>query len=108
MSEPQQYNLSRFPFMRPQGPTMPVTEASVCIPPALWIRDDENALWTLGFDYDEREWRGGKYEYDVVRNGRKTGEFARIIECSVNSKGCKVVRIWGAGGWRSWNGSQFV
>ena len=89
--------------MRPQGPHMPITEAYVSIPPALWIRDEENALWTLGFDYDEREWRAGRYEYDVVRNGRKTGEFARVIEFRQ-----KKVRIWGADGWRTWNGRQFV
>lgn len=82
---------------------MPITEAYVCIPPALWIRDEENALWTLGFDYDEREWRGGKWEYDIIRNGRKTGEFGRIIEFRR-----KRVRIWGAEGWRIWNGSCFV
>jgi hypothetical protein len=102
------YSLKKFPFMAPQGPHMPITEASVCIPPALWIRDDEGALWTLGFDYDERAWRGGKYEYDVVRNARVTGEFARIIECSVNSLGNKVVRIWGADGWRTWRNGRFV
>jgi hypothetical protein len=70
------------------------------------IRDDEGALWTLGFDYNEREWRTGKYEYDVVRNGRKTGEFARVIEFRKGK-----VRIWGAdaqGQWRVWNGRTFV
>lgn len=89
--------------MAPQGPHMPITEAYVSIPPALMIRDEENALWTLGFDYDEREWRGGKWEYDVVRNGRKTGEFARIIEFRK-----RQVRIWGAEGWHIWNGRNFV
>jgi hypothetical protein len=105
---PQLYDLSHFAFMKPQGPHMPLTEAYVCIPPALWIRDDENALWTLGFDYDEREWRGGKWEYDIVRNGRKTGEFGRIIEMKTNSRGTRTVRIWGAEGWRAWNGRCFI
>lgn len=106
----KQYDLNKpqFSFMRPQGPAMPITEAYVAIPPALWIRDEENALWTLGFDYSEAEWRTGKYEYDVVRNGEKTGEFARVIEYRNNSKGQKVVRIWGADGWRTWNGRRFV
>ena len=102
-----QYNLNQFGFMRPQGPHMPVTEAYVAIPPALWIRDSENALWTLGFDYDEREWRTGKFEYDVVRNGRKTGDFCRVIEYRAGK-----VRIWGADGgtckWRNWTGRCFV
>ena len=75
----QHYDLSKFTFMRPQGPHMPITERYVSIPPALVIRDEEGALWTLGFDYNEAEWRGGRYEYDVVRNGVKTGEFARNI-----------------------------
>ena len=117
MDGQQQYPINRgiFAFMRPQGPHMPITEAYVSIPPALWIRDDENALWTLGFDYDEREWRGGKYEYDVVRNGRKTGEFARVIEFRKppgNNNSPRVIRIFGAHGgsacWRTYNGRVFV
>ena len=100
---PQQYDLGYMIMMRPQGPTMPITEPYVSVPPALWIRDEENALWTLGFDYSDTEWRTGKWEFDVVRNGRKTGEFARTIEFRR-----KQVRIWGADGWRSWNGRQFV
>lgn len=100
---PELYNFKQFGHMKPQGPHMPITEPYVSIPPALWIRDEENALWTLGFDYDEREWRGGRYEYDIVRNGRKTGEFGRIIEFRKNR-----VRIWGAEGWRTWNGRSFV
>lgn len=101
-----QYDLNKFSFMRPQGPHMPITESYVAIPPALFIRDNEGALWTLGFDYNEREWRTGKWEYDVVRNGRVTGEFARVIEFRKGK-----VRIWGAdaqGQWRTWNGRQFV
>ncbi|HEX2653570.1 MAG TPA: hypothetical protein VHN11_07965 [Xanthobacteraceae bacterium] len=97
------YNLKKFNFMAPQGPHMPITEPYVEIPPALVIRDNENALWTLGFDYSEAEWRGGKHEYDVVRNGRKTGEFARKIEFRKGK-----VRIWGSDGWRTWNGRTFV
>lgn len=105
---PQAYDLKRFDFMRPQGPHMPITEASVRIPSALYIRDSEHATWTLGFDYDEREWRTGKWEYDVLRNGVKTGEFARYIECKINSYGTKVITIWGADGRRTWTGRQFV
>lgn len=110
---PRKYDLRSFSFMRPQGPHMPITESSVSIPKALWIRDERNNLWTLGFDYDEREWHSGRYEYDVVRNGEKTGEFARVIEYKVNSRGTRTVRIWGAHGagsafWREWNGRSFV
>lgn len=100
---PRLYNLKIFDHMKPQGPAMPITEPYVCIPPALWIRDNEDALWTLGFDYDEREWRGGQYEYDIVRNGEKTGDFGRTIEFRRG----KVI-IWGADGRRVWNGRAFV
>lgn len=103
-----QYSLKQYGFMAPQGPQRPITETYVSVPPALWVRDEENAVWTLGFDYDEREWRTGRWEYDVVRNGRKTGDFCRVIEYRTNSRGNKVVRIWGAEGWRTWNGRQFV
>jgi len=43
------------------------------------------------------------------RNGRKTGEFARVIEFAVrDGRGNRKVRIWGADGWRTWNGRMFV
>ncbi len=96
------YNLKRFPFMAPQGPHMPVTEAYVAIPPALVIRDDEGALWTLGFDRGA-SWRTGEYEFDVIRNGVKTGEHA----CRIEFRKSKV-RIFGEAGWRIWNGRTFV
>jgi hypothetical protein len=96
------YDLNRFAFMRPQGPHMPVTESYVVIPPALVIRDSENALWTLGFDRGAT-WRTGEYEFDVIRNGVKTGEHA----CRIEYRRGKV-RIFGEAGWRSWNGRMFV
>src|SRR6266536_1205057 len=100
---PRQYDFGKFHFMRPPGPHWPITEPYVSIPPALVIHDNEGAIWTLGFDYDEREWRTGRYEYDIVRNGQKTGEFGRIIEFRRGQ-----VKIWGAEGWRAWNGRCFV
>ncbi len=95
------YNLQKYPFMKPQGPHMPITEAYVSIPPGLVIRDDEGALWTLGFD--QGEWRTGEYEYDVVRNGVPTGEHACRIEFRQ-----RQVKIFGAAGWRTWNGRTFI
>jgi hypothetical protein len=80
---------------------MPVTEAYVSIPPALVIRDNEGALWTLGFDQGGH--RTGEYEYDVVRNGRKTGEHA----CRIEFRGGKI-RIYGQDRWRSWTGTRFI
>jgi hypothetical protein len=106
------YDLKKFSFMAPQGPHMPVTETYVSIPPALWIRQEgpnnQMNVWTLGFDYNEVEWRTGKLEYDVCVNGVKTGEFARNIEMKTDSYGKRVVRIWGADGWRTFNGRIFV
>src|SRR5262245_20776459 len=90
---PAQYNFFHFPFMRPAGPSMPITEPYVMIPSALVIRtprsDGKFDVWTLGFDYDELEWRGGKWEYDILLNGHKTGEFGRIIEFRKNK-----LKIW--------------
>lgn len=97
------YNLRQFPFMKRVGPNSPIppSEPSVCIPPALVIRDKEGNLWTLGFD--QGGWRTGEFEFDVVRNGRKTGEFA----CRIEYRAGKV-RIYGADRWRVWTGTRFI
>jgi len=106
------YDIKKCNFMAPQGPHMPVSENYVAIPPALWIRyetsDGKWNTWTLGFDYNEVEWRSKIVEYDVVLNGVKTGDFARVIEKRNNSKGVPVIRIWGSEGWKQWNGRCFV
>lgn len=65
-------------------------------------------MWTLGFDQGAENFRAGfsrlgEYEYDVVRNGRKTGEYA----CRIEYKAGRV-RIFGSAGWRTWTGRQFV
>jgi hypothetical protein len=105
-------NLPRFTFMRRQGPTMPVTENYVAVPPALWIReevaDGECVVWTLGYDYNPVEWLSGRWEYDCIRDGVKTGEYARVIEKRNNSRGVPVIRIFGSEGWKTWSGKQFV
>lgn len=80
---------------------MPITESYVSIPPALVIRDETGALWTLGFDQGGT--RTGEFEYDVVRNARKTGETA----CRIEFRGRKL-RIFGEAGWRTWNGKTFI
>lgn len=104
---PRFYGFDRFHFMKPVGPHMPITDGYVTVPPALTIRvqkkDGTHDVWTLGFDYDEREWRTGKWEYDIVLNGNKTGEFGRVIQWQGNK-----LKIWGADGWRTWTGRQFV
>lgn len=103
-NRPADYNVRQSPFahMKPQGPHMPISEAYVCIPPALVIRDDEGALWTLGFEQNNYA-RCGEFEFDVVRNARKTGEKA----CRIEFRKGKV-RIFGEAGWRTWNGRTFV
>ena len=93
MTESTSYDPRIFTFMKRQGEQKHITESYVAIPPALHITDNEGAIWTLGFDYDEAEWRTGRYEYDVVRNAVKTGAFARNIEFRAGK-----VRIFGAEG----------
>lgn len=95
------YNFGRLPFMRPAGPHMPVSEPYVCIPPALVIRDRDGASWTLGFRRGATS--TGEYEFDAVRNGIDTGETA----CRIEYRAGKV-RIFGADGWRTWNGRTFI
>ena len=78
------------------------TEAYVCCPPAFYITDRDGAIFTLGFDYIDH---GFKYEFMVLRNDRKTGEFAEKIEYRNG-----VVRIFGKDGTRvySRNKSRFI
>ena len=95
------YSFIQFPHMKPQGPHMPLSDHYTTIPPALVIRDEEGALWTLGFDMGG--FRTGEFEYDVVRNGKKTGEFA----CRIELRRGKV-RIFGQDRWRTWSGKSFI
>jgi len=101
------YDSRLFPFLRrPLGEQTYETEAYVSIPPALMIQDSDGNIWTLGFD--QGGWRTGEFEYDVVvasppvLKPRRTGEFA----CRIEYRG--KVRIFGSGGWRTWNGRAFV
>ena len=96
------YSFEKFPFMRQAGPSWPVSEDYVSIPPGLIITESDGTRWTLGFDYGG--WRTGEFEYDVVRNGKKTGEFACRIEWSRR----RGLRIFGKDGWRTWNGKTFI
>lgn len=96
------YNLTRLPFMKAAGPTMPISETYVVVPPALVIRDSEGNSWTLGFRRGETS--TGEFEFDVVRNGVDTGETACRIEYRAGNR----VRIFGAAGWRTWNGKTFI
>jgi hypothetical protein len=93
---PPDYDLNRMPFMRQQGEQKHVTESYVSCPPALVIQDLDGNLWTLGFD--QGGWHTGEFEFDVVRNACRTGEFA----CRIEFRNGKV-KIFGRDGWRSWD-----
>ena len=96
------YNLKAFDWMAPFDPErIPRSDPDVESPPALWVRHDDGSTFTLGFD--PGGWPTGLMEFDVVRNGRKTGEKA----CKIVKKNGKV-RIYGQDRWRTWNGRQFV
>lgn len=98
------YNFNFFPFMEAGKEEQPESEAYVVSPPALWILDKERARWTMGFMRPHRDpHRTGEYEFDVVRNGKPTGEYACRIEYKRG-----VVWIFGADGWRHWNGKTFI
>jgi hypothetical protein len=101
------YNPAQCGFMAPDEDFVPQSEPGTVCPPALVIRDKENALWTLGFDQGSH-WTTGEFEFDVVRNMRKTGARACRIEKLSNG----YVRIFGSCDgsrqWRTWNGREFV
>lgn len=108
-----QYSTDKFPFMKPRGPHMYVSDHYTSVPPALVIEDDEGALWTLGFD--QGGFKTGEFEYDVVRTGpepgakpQSFGEFACRIEFRRDRRGRSKVMIFGRDGWRTWTGKSFI
>ena len=88
-------------YMRLQGAQTHLTEAYVSVPPALIIVDERGSVWTIGFDM--RLGPRGEYEFDVLRDGAKTGEYASRIE----RRGGKV-RIFTRDGWKRWTGTTFI
>lgn len=98
------YNFQFFPFMAAGTEQSPESEPYVVCPPALFIRDRQRNTWTMGFMRPHRDpHRRGEYEFDVVRNGRSTGEYACRIEYLKGK-----IRIYGHEGWRTWSGSRFI
>jgi hypothetical protein len=88
----------RHAWMLPVDPEkIPRTEPDVVSPPALWIKDANGDVFTLGFD-DSNGFRTGECEFDVVVNARKTGEFA----CRIERRNGRI-KIFGAAGWRVWS-----
>lgn len=91
------------PFMAKGREDSPESEPDVTCPPALVIRDREKNTWTMGFARPHRDpHRTGEYEFNVVRNGLSTGEYA----CRIEYRKGKI-RIFGHEGWRFWNGNNF-
>jgi hypothetical protein len=98
---PPDYKLD---FMQQVDPErIPRSEPYVTSPPALWVRDADGSVFTLGFDHGG--WSTGEFEYEIVWNGHKTGEFA----CRIEYRG-GIVRIYGRAGWRTWStaGKRFI
>jgi len=80
-----------------QGEQCFETENYVSSPPALWIIDETNACWTLGFNPGEAP--SGEFAFNVLRDGINTGVFASRIERR-NGR----IRCFTKDGWKVWNG----
>jgi hypothetical protein len=92
------------PFMIRQGEQMHVTEAYVSSPPALTLTDDIGNVWCLGFtNAPHGKVPGGEYAYNVLLNGKETGEYASRIE----RRGGRI-RIFTVESWKRWTGNGFV
>ncbi len=83
------------------GEQQHITESYVSVPPALTITDETGAVWTLGFrSTREDEGSRGEFSFNVLRNGRETGEVASRIERRNNR-----IRVFTRQGWK-WMRSQ--
>jgi len=81
-----------------------ITEAYVSSPPAAFIVDEYENMFTLGLNFQRySDSPNGEYAFDILLNGYPTGEYASRIERR-NGK----VRIFTRAGWRYWNGRSFV
>lgn len=79
------------------------SEAYVATPPALWVIDENQDVFTLGESY--RSIQGGEYAFEVLVNGKGTGLWA----CRIERKGGRIRAFCGnKDGYRSWNGRSFV
>jgi hypothetical protein len=92
-------------FMRPQREQRYITDNDVSVPPALYVTDERNDVWTFGYDHIPPAAGAprGEFAFRVVRNGADTGEFASRIERSSGR-----IRIFTRQGWKRWTGSSFV
>lgn len=87
-------------FQKWQGEQTFVTENYVSSPPALWIIDEAGGCWTLGFNKGEAP--RGEFAFNVLLDGRNTGEWASRLERR-NGR----IRCFTHEGWKVWNGHSF-
>jgi hypothetical protein len=88
-------------YMLPPAQQTHITESYVSTPPALFIIDEAGVVWTLGFN--QVMGPRGEYAFNVLMNGKETGEFASRIE----RRGGKI-RIFTLGGWKRFTGKSFI
>lgn len=90
-------------YMLPEKEQTHVTEPYVAVPPALHITDSANNVWTLGYSYATPiNASRGEFTFNVLLNGKETGEFASRIEMRFGK-----IRIFTRAGFKTWNGHSF-
>jgi hypothetical protein len=81
-----------------------ITESYVSSPPAAYIINSQGLTFTLGFNLQQlRDSPHGHYAFNILVDGKETGEFATHIE-KRNGK----VRIFTSSSWKIWNGRCFI
>ena len=92
--------------MKPLKQQTHVTEEYVSSPPALWVINSQNQVFTLS-EQMGTIWNGnkvmGEFVFEVLMNGNRTGQFASRIEMRRGK-----VRIFTKSGWKHWTGRQFI
>ena len=93
-----------YPYMLPPKLQQHITESYVSSPPALTITDERGNVWALGTEYlRQSDAPNGEFAFNILRNGRETGEYASRIE----RRGGKI-RIFTRQGWKHWTGRGFI
>lgn len=92
-------------YLLPQREQRYITDEYVACPPALYITDERNDVWSLGYDHlpPEAGAPKGEFAFRVVRNGADTAVFASRIERRHGR-----IRAFTRQGWLIWNGRSFV
>ena len=93
-----------YPYMLKPAQQQYITEEYVSTPPALLITDERGDVWTLGTSYGKMsDAPSGEFSFNVLWNGRETGEFASRIERRHGK-----IRIFTRYGWKRWTGRSFA